>query len=449
MDSSDRLPVWSELRADLAALHRAALAAADPGAAVARWLELTEAGPRVGGELLPFGPDQHLWLVAAGKAARGMANAAWQVLGARVAGGVVVHPHGAPVAADEPDPWPERWRLMSAAHPLPDEGSLAAGEAVRSVLCRAGAGDLVLVLLSGGASSLLEALRPGLSLVTLRGVTELLQHAGADITELNTVRRSLSLLKGGGLARLAAPARVVTLAISDVVGDSPEAIGSGPTVPSSTGPSEALGILDRYALGSRAPEVMAVLQAAAAEPPAGEFPAGLFRLAASNRQAAESVVRAAELRGFKAHLLTTFLAGEAREVGRMVGGFAAGVRAQGLPFTAPACLVFGGETTVRVEGRGRGGRNLELALGAAKALAGHERVAVLAFASDGLDGNSGAAGALATGETLARAAALGLDTDRPLAENDTAPFFEALGDLWPGGATGTNVNDLAVVLVYP
>lgn len=133
----------------------------------------------------------------------------------------------------------------------------------------------------------------------------------------------------------------------------------------------------------------------------------------------------------------------------MVGGFAAGVRAQGLPFTAPACLVFGGETTVRVEGRGRGGRNLELALGAAKALAGHERVAVLAFASDGLDGNSGAAGALATGETLARAAALGLDADRPLAENDTAPFFEALGDLWPGGATGTNVNDLAVVLVYP
>lgn len=372
-----------------------------------------------------------------------------EALGARLADGVIVHPHGTPRAQGEPVSWPEGWRLVAAAHPLPDEGSLAAGEAVRALLDRAGAGDLVLVLLSGGASALLESLRPGLSLATLRRVTELLQHAGADIAELNTVRRALSLLKGGGLARLAAPARVATLAISDVVGDRPEAIASGPTVPSSTGPREALEILDRYALGPRAPEVVPVLRAAAAEPPSVESPIGPFHLVASNRQAAEAVARAARSRGFEARLLTTFLAGEAREVGRMIGGFAASVRADGIPLRAPACLVFGGETTVSVRGRGQGGRNLELALGAAKAMAGRPRVAVFAFATDGLDGNSGAAGAVATGETLARAAALGLDAHRAFAESNTAPFFSALGDLWPGGATGTNVNDLALVLVYP
>jgi hydroxypyruvate reductase len=175
----------------------------------------------------------------------------------------------------------------------------------------------------------------------------------------------------------------------------------------------------------------------------------VFHLVGSNRQAAEAVARCAAGRGFRSLVMTTLLQGEAREAGGIIGGCAASVRAHGLPVAAPACLVFGGETTVTVRGRGRGGRNQELALGAALALAGTERAAVLSFATDGVDGPTEAAGALATGETLERTAALGLSAHGALDDNDSEPFFRALGDLWVSGPTGTNVNDLAVALVYP
>jgi hydroxypyruvate reductase len=305
------------------------------------------------------------------------------------------------------------------------------------------------VLLSGGASSLLELPRPGVSLAALREATAALQRAGADVSDLNTVRRALSRLKGGGLARLAAPARVVTLALSDVLGDRPEAIGSGPTVASPTSARDARAVLERAGLARDLPEVAAALAAAQERAPAPPAPEGVFRVVASNRDAVAAVARAARERGFRAQEMTTFLQGEAREAGRLVGGCAASVRAHGVPLSPPACLVFGGETTVTVRGRGRGGRNLELALGAALALAGVPRAAVLAFATDGVDGASDAAGAFATGETLERAEALGLSPHRALADNDADPFFRALGDLWTGGPTGTNVNDLAVALVYP
>ena len=444
-----RGPEWSALRSDLAALHAMALATADPAAAVGRALALAEAGVRVGGNLVPLAPAARIWLVAAGKAARGMAVAAAAALGERIAGGVVAHPDGAPPAPGEPPRWPAGVRRFPAGHPLPDAGSLAAGEAVRRLLQAAGPGDLVLVLLSGGASALCESLRPGLSLAELRRATTALQRAGVDIAELNTVRRALSLLKGGGLARLAAPARVVTLALSDVVGDRPEAIGSGPTVASPTGPGEALGVLARAGVEAELPGVVAALAAAVEERPPPPAADGLFRIVASNRQAAEAVAGAAAARGFRAQVMTTFLQGEAREAGRLIGGCAASVVAHGLPLAAPACLVFGGETTVTVRGAGRGGRNQELALGAALALAGRRRAAVFSFATDGVDGPTSAAGAVVTGETVERAAALGLSPHRALAENDSEPFFDALGDLWRSGPTGTNVNDLVVALVYP
>jgi hydroxypyruvate reductase len=441
-------PRWSELPTDLAALHAAAMAAADPAAAVSRVLRLTPDGVSVDGEIVPLARGARLWLIAAGKAARGMAGAALAALGARVAGGVVAHPRGAPAAPGEPEPWPDEVELVPAAHPLPDAGSLAAGDAVKRLLAGTSPEDLVLVLLSGGASSLLERPRPGLSLDALRRVTAELQRAGADIFELNTVRRALSLLKGGGLSRLAAPARVVTLALSDVIGDRPEAIGSGPTVPSPTGDGEALRVLERTGVAPAMPEVVAAL-AEPTEPATLEGDAGIFCVVASNRQTVEAVARAADGRGFHSEVMTTFLQGEAREVGRMVGGCAASVRAHGVPVAAPACLIFGGETTVTVRGHGRGGRNMEVALGAALALAGCARAAVFSFATDGVDGPTDAAGAVATGDTVERAAALGLSPHRALAENDSEPFFRALGDLWETGPTGTNVNDLAVALVYP
>lgn len=439
-----------DLRDHLAALSAAALAAADPAGAVRRALHARLGAAEDGW----VGDRGRLILVAVGKASVGMALGACQSLGERIAAGVVVHPRGDREAGRTA--WPPGLVAVGAGHPLPDERSLAAGEAVARLLAGAEEPDRVLVLLSGGASSLLERLRPGVSLDDLRAVTLALQRAGVDIEALNTVRRALSTLKGGGLARLAAPARVTTLALSDVVGDAPEAIGSGPTVPSPTGAAEALAVLDQAGIARELPRVAAVLRAAAEDPreapPLGAAATGggEYRIVGSNRMAAAAVATAAARRGFSTRVAVAALRGEAREVGAALAREALGARGATVSATSrPLCLVWGGETTVTVSGSGRGGRNLELALGAAEVLAGYPGVALLAFATDGVDGTSGAAGALATGETLARAAALGLSAERALADNDTAPFFRALGDLWVTGPTGTNVNDLALALVYP
>jgi len=437
------------LRSDLSAFHAAALTAADPYAAVARHLILDGRSLRCAGEWIPLEPRSRVWVVAAGKAARAMAAAAVAALGARIDGGVVVHPHGAPAAPGETDTLPDGMRRIAAAHPLPDDGSLAAGTAVRDLLADPRPEDLLLVLLSGGASSLLECLPPGLSLAAMREATALLQRSGADVEELNVVRRALSRIKGGGLARWAAPARIVTLAISDVLGDRPEAIGSGPTVPSPTGGREALSVLDRRGVATRLTEVVAALRSTADDRSTPEPGFSRFRIVGSNREAAQAVATAAAERGFRTLLVTSFLQGEAREVGRVIGGCALSVAAHGIPFGAPACLIFGGETTVTVRGGGRGGRNQELALGAALAISGREEAVVFSFATDGVDGNSDSAGAIVTGDTLARAAARGLSAQRALDENDCEPFFLALGDAWRSGPTGTNVNDLTLALVYP
>lgn len=442
-------PDWSCLHSDLAALHAAALASADPIAAVSRQLALRARSVRIAGESLPLSRDSRIWLVAAGKAARGMATAAVQALDGRLSGGVVVHPHGSPAASGEPERLARGVQRLAASHPLPDAGSLAAGDAVRRLLVAPQPQDLLVVLLSGGASSLLESPAAGISLATLREMTSALLRAGADIAELNVVRRALSGIKGGGLARWAAPARIVTLALSDVVGDRPEAIGSGPTIASPTGAEEALGVLVRRELATRWPEVVAALRRGRNERPPATAEPGLFRIVGSNRDAAQAVARVAAERGFRSQVMTTFLHGEAREAGYVIGSCARSIATHGLPFAAPACLIFGGETTVTVRGNGRGGRNQELALGAALAISGADRSAVFSFATDGVDGNSDAAGAIATGDSVARAGAAGLSARQALEDNDTGTFFAALGDSWRTGPTGTNVNDLALALAYP
>ena len=238
-------PEWKHLKANLMELHRAALAAADPRVAVESALGWDGTSVlRVGDEVLSLPPGGRIVVVAAGKASLGMTAAARGVLGERLAAGVVAHPEDARVPRD----WPEALRLFAAGHPLPDTGSLAAGDAVEALAGEVGEEDLVLVLLSGGGSALLELLRPGVTLESVQGVTGSLQRAGADIFELNIVRRSLSRIKGGGLTRMLAPARVVSLALSDVVGDRPEAIASGPTVRSPSGARDALAVLERYGL---------------------------------------------------------------------------------------------------------------------------------------------------------------------------------------------------------
>ena len=445
------IPTWSRHREDLVALHAAAIAAADPAAAVARALRHEGEAIRVGGRAVTLTAETRIWLVAFGKASPGMARAALSAVGDRVAGGVIAHPHS--VVRDAG--LPPTITAFAAGHPLPDAGSLAAGEAALALLAQARPSDIVLVLVSGGGSALFEALRPGLTLADLRAVTADLQHAGADIVELNTVRRALSRTKGGGLATAAGEARMITLLLSDVIGDRVEAIASGPTVASPTSPADALAALARRGLDTRHAAVVSALQGAGDEsgrstrgPAPGER---VIHIIGSNRTAADALCDEARRRGFAPLLLTDRLAGEAREVGAVVGHLARGMVEGGLPLAPPACVVLGGETTVTVrgDGSGRGGRNLELALGAAQSMAGTPRTALLSFATDGVDGSSGAAGALVTGETMDRATGLDLSARAAFAASDTTPFFAALGDLWVPGPSGTNVNDLVVVLAYP
>jgi hydroxypyruvate reductase len=441
-------PNWKQLKNDLMELHQAALSAADPKAAVERHLTLEE-GDRLalGGETIELTEGARIWLIALGKASLGMTEAAFGILGSRVTAGVVSHPK----ALQAPGGWPETIQVFGSGHPLPDENSIAAGEAAAALVVEAKPEDVVLVLISGGGSALMEKLQPGLELEDLQPLTKALQHAGADIFELNTVRRAISQTKGGGLARMVAPARVVSLALSDVLDDSPESIAAGPTVPSPTGPREAISVLKRYKLTEEFEKVVQSLEAAAKSTAKknDEEVENIYLIVGSNRLAAEAACEQAQKIGFESILMTTCLEGEASEVGRMIGSLARSVRAHEVPMAAPTCLVLGGETTVTVKGDGRGGRNLELALGAAFSLHGIRDAAVLSFATDGVDGSSDSAGAYATGETMPRCSALGLTPHEFLEKSDSWAFFQALGDLWVTGPTGTNVNDLALVLVYP
>jgi len=441
-------PVWNRWRNDLEALSRAALAAADPANAVRRHLHVEDRIVAAGTRTIDLAPATRLRLIAFGKASLAMTRAALERLGNRLERGVVSYPRNLSLGSD----WPATLSFFPASHPLPDDGSLAAGDAAIELVGDLGRDDLVLVLASGGGSALIESLRPGVGLADLQKLTNALQRSGADIIELNTVRRCLSRFKGGGLLRAAHPANVLTLLLSDVIGDRLEAIASGPTVPSSTGPAEALEVLERRGLTSEFAALANTLRDAkntANRPAAGSDvePRATHVIVGSNRMAAAAAQAEARRRGFQAIVLTDRLQGEARVVGRRIGGLAQSVRVADRP--SPVCLILGGETTVTVRGQGRGGRNQETALGAALSLDGCAHAALLSFGTDGIDGPTGAAGAFATGETLARATRLGLSPHAALADNDAEPFFRALDDLWNTGPTGTNVNDLVIVTIYP
>jgi glycerate 2-kinase len=435
-------PDWDERLAHAAGLRQAALAAVEPGAAVRRCLRLEGEALWAGNERLPLGPEGRVFVVGGGKAGVAMAEAARALLGSRLAAGCLAVPI-------VPDTDLAPLEFVAAGHPVPNSGSLAAGKRIAEILAEARPGDVALALVSGGASALLELPVPGVTLADLQATTQALLRSGATIVELNVIRRRLSQIKGGGLARQAAPARVAGLVLSDVVGDPLEAIGSGPTVPAAGAePGEAERIVERYGLAESLPaSVLEAIQAPSS--PISDPHSPITNLiVGSNALAAQAAVGQARAYGFEALLLSTFVEGEAREVGRVVAGLAKGIRRQGHPLRPPACLVLGGETTVTVRGQGAGGRNQEVALAAAIALDGWERVMVMTLATDGVDGMSPAAGAIITGETAARGRALGLAARAALADNDSYGFFEALGEAVVIGPTGTNVNDLTFVCVY-
>lgn len=424
---------------------RAALAAVDPRAAVSQAAVTPSAGAWLEG-------CERVRVVGVGKASQAMALGLLDALGERVVDGIIITKHVDPASG-----LPQRVRVLVGGHPLPSAQSVAGAREVTAYLAGSRPGDLVFCLISGGGSALMSLPVEGVSLEDLQSLTRLLLGCGADITEINTLRKHLDRVKGGGLARLAAPARVVALVLSDVIGSPLEVIASGPTVADPTTFASALAILDKYHIRAQAP---AAIRDVLERGMRGDLPETVkpgspildrvtTLVIGSNVQAAEAGLAEARAAGFHAHLLMTDLAGEAAQAGERLAAALRQVAAEGQPIPRPACLAAGGETTVTLRGSGMGGRNQELALAAVPALSGLPDVALLTLGTDGEDGPTDAAGALVTGETLARARAAGLDPAVFLANNDSYHFFQALGDLVITGPTGTNVNDLAFLFAFP
>jgi hydroxypyruvate reductase len=393
---------------------------------------------------LPAPPEGRLVVVGAGKASAAMARAVedhWR----GPLSGLVVTRYGYAVPC-------ERIEIVEAAHPVPD----AAGEAAAARLLQFVQGltedDLVLCLMSGGGSSLLPLPLHGLTLADKQTLNRALLASGASIGEMNCVRRHLSAIKGGRLAAACRPAKVVNLLLSDVPGDDPIDIASGPTVPDPTTCADALNILRRYAIDVP-PQALALLESGEGEtlkPGDTRLPAIETRFIATPQMALEAAARVAREAGLGAHILGDVIEGEARDVAKTLAGIALQVARRGQPFRRPCVLLSGGETTVTVRGHGRGGRNVEFLLSLAVALNGEPGVHALAGDTDGVDGQEEIAGALLAPDTLARAWKQGLRPRERLDDNDGHGFFEALGDSVLTGPTLTNVNDFrAIVLDGP
>jgi hydroxypyruvate reductase len=440
-----------ELHASALAIFRAALKASAAGAAMERHVKFSARGRilRVDSLSLKLDEFDRIFVVGAGKAGASMTAALERILGRQnLSGGLVNVKYG------HSRPAPKRIHLQECGHPLPDQCGLDGAREMEILLRELNARDLVFVLISGGASALLPAPAPPLTLADKQQATDLLLRAGADIFELNAVRKHLSALKGGQLAALAYPATVVSLLLSDVIGDPLNVIGSGPTAPDSSTFEEALRVLAKYELSKRVPAAVFARLEQGAEGRLPETPKpgdAIFSnvtnfVIGSNRLALDAAAQAARSLGYRTLILSSTMQGETREVARVHAEILREIVSLGRPLKRPACLLSGGETTVTVRGKGKGGRNQEFALAAAISLRGMSDVVVLSAGTDGTDGPTDAAGAIADSGTVARAAKLGLSSADHLANNDAYPFFEALGDLVKTGSTGTNVMDLHILL---
>jgi glycerate 2-kinase len=439
-----------KLRAAALAIFRAGLNAANAGEAIRRSVRLS--GSKLylrGSHILSLKDFDRIFVIGAGKAGAAMAVAVEQTIGVeRISGGVLNVKHG------HVRPKPKRIRLNECSHPVPDEQGENGAHDMEALLRGMNARDLVFVLISGGASALLPAPAPPVTLADKQKTTDLLLKCGADIFQLNAVRKHLSKLKGGRLAALAYPATVVSLILSDVIGDPLDVIGSGPTAPDNTTYGDALRVLSDFSLTRRVPRaVLARLESGAAgleaetpKPGDGIFENVFNVIVGSSRLALEAAAKEARRVGYKPLILSSSIQGEAREVARVHCEILREVLKTGNPIAAPACLLSGGETTVTVRGVGKGGRNQEFALASAIYLDGLDGALVLSAGTDGTDGPTDAAGAVADGSTAARAGQRGLSLSEHLQANDAYPLFAALGDLVKTGSTGTNVMDLNILL---
>ena len=394
------------------------------------------------GGLLEVPLRGRIFVTGAGKAAASLARGLEAVLGDRIDSGVVLvkHGHAQPL---------RRIRVLEGGHPVPDAAGLAGTRELMQTVEAAAAGDTIFFVLTGGASALLVEPAAGVSFADVQVANRLLVNGGAGIDEINAVRKHLSAVTGGRLRQRAKCTTFCTLAISDVIGDAPAAIGSGPTVADPTTFAECIAIVDRYGLRDSLPRAVVEHLEGGAAGRIAETPkeasallrSSPYRIVASNRISIEAAAHAARAAGFLVEILTTEMQGHTHEAARR---FAAALRQA----TAPTVVLAGGETTLAVEGNGRGGRNQEFALVAALELQGLDNVAMLSAGSDGSDGPTDAAGAFVDGSTVARARARGLDPQDFLRRHDSYPLLDALGDLHRTGPTGTNVMDLAIGLCY-
>lgn len=452
---ADILSPDPERRARILPVLDAALDAVDPRSAVARVLRRSGDALLVGEREYRLIDYRRVFALAFGKAAAPMAQAVHD-LGLRLDGGVVITKYG--YGPDHPDDL-ALLTVVEAGHPTPDATGLAAARRVAEIAGSATADDLIILLISGGGSALFTLPAPGLTLDDLQKTTDLLLACGATINETNAVRKHLSLVKGGQLARLAAPATIISLILSDVIGSPLDVIASGPATPDPTTWADAWAVIENYHLADKLPiAVRQRLQTGlAGERPDTPKPGDpLFDLVQTvivgdNAIAAEAARRAATAQGFNAAILSTFVQGEAREVAQVLVGLGREVVAHHRPLTPPACLILGGETTVTLHGRGKGGRNQEMALSAAIALAQAPETApivIVALATDGTDGPTDAAGGMVGATSLTRAKAAGLNARQHLNDNNATPWLQAISDLLVTGPTRTNVNDLYFVFVF-
>lgn len=431
----------------------AALEAVNPQTAVKTHLKREGHILTCGSQVYTLANYERVRVIGFGKGSAPMAQAVYELLADAISDGLVIVKYDHTLSP-EVDIRPIQ--VVEAGHPVPDENSLVHTQNLIDFLANGTERDLILCLISGGGSALLTQPADGLSLPDIQTLTQRLLEAGATITEINTIRKHLSKVKGGWLAKVAAPATIVSLILSDVAGDQLDMIASGPTVPDPTTFTDALALLEKYQLTTKvAPTILDYLQAGTLgqhpeTPKPGDpvFTHVQNIIVANNQMAVIAAREAARNRNFNAASFNTFIEGEAHEVAQQVGSLARLLTSDSELIQKPAALIFGGETTVTLKESGLGGRNQELALACALHIQGTPNLLVAAVATDGNDGPTDATGAFVDGQTIARATALGLDAQSYLDKHDSYHFFKALNDLIITGPTNTNVNDLILIFAW-
>jgi len=427
-----------------------ALSAVDPKNLIKTELKVTRETIQISDLMFQLQDFDRIFVLGGGKASGAMAEGLWEILGHKISGGVINVLKGTSSNFST-----GRISLNEASHPIPDEGGVKGVTQMMETLNGITEKDLVIFLISGGGSALMPMPQKGITLEEMQNVTTSLLKSGAYIDEINIVRKHISQIKGGRMVLHAHPATLLCFVLSDVVGDSLTSIASGPTVPDPTTYDDAINVLMRYSIWQSAPKSVKRCLINGIE---GKIPESLKPgdpklkkvqnlILGSNRVALREALEKARQLGFNSMILSTFIEGEARHIGTAIAGIAREITTSGFPLESPAILLCGGETTVTVKGEGLGGRNQELALSAALRLRGLEGVVIASIGTDGIDGPTDAAGAIVDGSTWNRSRDKGLKLELSLNDNDSYTFFNQLGDLILTGPSGTNVNDIMIIVV--